>query len=42
MANTILRGIRVTLLVAFVFITAYGTTRQWMETGSPIRHECTR
>lgn len=41
MANTILRRIGVTLLAAFVFITAYGTTRQWMETGSPIRNECT-
>jgi hypothetical protein len=39
MACTILRKIGITLLVAYVFITAYGTTRQWMETGAPFHQE---
>ncbi len=42
MARIFLRKIGIALLVSYVFITAYGATRQWMETGSPFRQECIR
>ena len=42
MARTFLSKFGIALLVAYVFITAYGTTRQWMETGTPFRQECIR
>lgn len=42
MTRTILSKIGITLLAAYVFITAYGTARQWIETGSPFRQECSR
>ena len=41
-ARTFLSKFGIALLVAYVFITAYGTTRQWMESGTPFRQECIR
>ncbi|MEY3463912.1 MAG: hypothetical protein RLZZ468_1690 [Cyanobacteriota bacterium] len=42
MGHTSLARIGTVLLAAYVFITAYGTTRQWQATGSPFRQECLR
>jgi len=42
MKPTFLTRIGTVLLAAYVFITAYGTTRQWQATGSPFRQECIR
>lgn len=42
MGHTFLTRIGTVLLAAYVFITAYGTTRDWMETGSPIRSHLQR
>lgn len=38
--STFLKRIGVMLLAVYIFITAYGATRRWIDTGSPIYHGC--